>query len=185
MASNTPGANHNVALANLYFDLDSKNAEGKVKCRKCEVLCKDNSGHGNLASHVKAKHSSCWPEELKRHLQGATRSESGLMDSYLKVTKAYSDEAKTMHSWIEWIVLADLPIYVVENDLYRKNSKLAATSYKTVTKYMTSLLEIVKLNIKRGLPKAFGIIFDGNKCVTLNIHLQRITNCLQIYRMEL
>ena len=43
MASNTPGANHNVALANLYFDLDSKNAEGKVKCRKCEVLCKDNN----------------------------------------------------------------------------------------------------------------------------------------------
>ena len=64
---------------------------------------------------------------------GATRNESGFMDSYLKVTKAYSDEAKMMHSWIEWIVLADLPIYVVENDLYRKNSKLTATTYKTIT----------------------------------------------------
>ena len=48
---NTHG-NHNRILAKTYFDLESKNAEGKVKCRKCEALCKDNSGHGNLASHV-------------------------------------------------------------------------------------------------------------------------------------
>ena len=135
--------------------------------------------------NVKAKHSLCWPEELRRRLQRATRSESGLMDSHLKVTKAYSDEAKTMHSWIEWIALADLPIYIVESEFYRKSSKLAATSCKTVAKRMTSLLEIVKLSIKRGLPKAFGIMFDGDKRVTLNIHLQRITNCLQMYRMEL
>ena len=155
MAVNTPGTN--VAIANLYFDVESKNAEGKVKCRKCESWCKDNSGHSNLASHVKAKHSS-WQEDLKQHQQGATRNESGCMDSYLNVTKVYSDEAKMMHSWIEWIVLADLPIYVVENPLYRKYSKLKQTTYKTISKYMTSLLEIVRLNIKRCIPKTFGII---------------------------
>ena len=168
MASNTPGTNHNVVLANLYFDIESKIVEGKVKCRKCNALCKDTSGQGNLASHVKAKHSSCWQEELKQHLEGATRGAFGYMDSFATITKVVSDETKMMHSWIEWIVLVDLPIYVVENDLYRKNSTLKPTTYKTITKYMTSLLEIVRLNIKRGLPKAFGIIFDGNKCVTLN-----------------
>ena len=52
-------SNHNIILANMYFDINSKNAEGKVKCRKCDAMCKDNSGHGNLASHVKTKHSSC------------------------------------------------------------------------------------------------------------------------------
>ena len=46
------------------------------------------------------------------------------------------------------------------------------TTYKTISKHMTSLLEIVKLNIKKGLPKSFGIIFDGNRRVTSNVHSQ-------------
>ena len=80
--NDTPGGNHGnhnhrIVLAKMYFDLESKNAEGKVKCRKCETLCKDNSGHGNLASHVKQKHASCWEEELKQHLEGPTRNTSG------------------------------------------------------------------------------------------------------------
>jgi len=164
-------SNHNVFLANMYFDINSKNVEGKVKCRKCDAMCKDNSGHGNLASHVKTKHSASWQEELKQHLQGATRNSSGKLESFISITKVVSDEAKNINSWIEWIVLADLPIYVVENEHYRKNSTLKPTTYKTITKHMTTLLEIVKLNIKRGLPKTFGLIFDGNKYATLYLHL--------------
>jgi hypothetical protein len=158
-------SNHNGVLANMYFYIESKNAEGKIKCRKCEAMCKDNSGHGNLVSHIKTKHASCWQEELKQHLQGATRGSSGSMDSFVSITKVVSDEAKNINSWIEWIVLADLPITVVENEHYRKNSTLKPTTYKSITKYMTSLLEIVKMNIKRGLPKTFGLIFDGTRSV--------------------
>ena len=162
---------NNIILANMYFDINSKNAEGKVKCRKCDAMCKDNSGHGNLASHVKTKHSASWQEELKEHQQGATRNSSGKLEAFISITKVVSDEAKNINSWIEWIVLADLPIYVVENEHYRKNSTLKPTTYKTITKHMTTLLEIVKLNIKRGLPKTFGLIFDGNKYATLYLHL--------------
>ena len=168
MALNIHDSKHNITLAKMYFDIDSKNAEGKVKCRKCDAMCKDNSGHGNLASHVKTKHSSSWQEELTEHLQGATR---GPLQSFITIKKVVSDEAKNINSWIEWIVFADLPIYVVENEHYRKNSTLKPTTYKTITKYMTSLLEIVKLNIKRGLPKTFGLIFDGNKYLNFNSHL--------------
>ena len=60
----------------------------KDKCRKCDALCKDNSGHGNLASHVKARHSSCWQEELKQHLEGATRGAFGYMDSFVTITRS-------------------------------------------------------------------------------------------------
>ena len=66
-----------------------------------------------------------------------------------------------MSSWIEWIVFVDLPIYATENEFFRKNSKLEPTSYKTVSKYMTKLLDLIRLNIKSGLPKTFGLIFDG------------------------
>ena len=44
--------NHNGLLAKLYFDLETKSADQLVRCRKCDTMCKDNSGHGNLASHV-------------------------------------------------------------------------------------------------------------------------------------
>jgi hypothetical protein len=80
--------------------------------------------------------------------------------------------AKMMHRWIEWIVSADLPLCIVENEYYRKNSSLKSTTYKTISKHMTNLLEIVKLNVKKGLPKSFGIIFDGNRHATSNVHSQ-------------
>ena len=71
---------------------DNKNAEGIVKCRKCETVCKDNSGHGNLASHVKQKHASCWEEELKQHLEAPTRNASGgSMDAFVNISNVVSD----------------------------------------------------------------------------------------------
>ena len=169
MESNASFARHNVTLASLYFDLSTKNSEGKRTCRRCDASLKDNSGHSNLASHVKLKRSD-WQEALKRHLQGSTRNEFGSMDSH--VTRVVTDEAKNMRRWIEWIVLADLPLYVVENEYYRKNSSLKATTYKTISKYMTNLLEIAKLNVKEALPKSFGIIFDGNRHASPNVHSQ-------------
>lgn len=122
--------NHNGILANLYFDLEKKTSDGKAQCRKCDAFCKDNSGHGNLASHVKNKHS-CWKEELNRALEDPNSRSSGGMDKFVTFTKVVSNEAKNMASWIEWIVLSDLPITVVENKLFRKNSNLNLTSYKT------------------------------------------------------
>jgi hypothetical protein len=82
MASKASFARHNVILASLYFDLSAKNSEGKVTCRRCDALLKDNSSHSNLASHVKTKHSD-WQEELQRHLQGSTRNEFGQDDAQM------------------------------------------------------------------------------------------------------
>jgi len=117
-------SNHNGVLARMYFDTESKNAEGKTKCRKCDAVC--NSGHGSLVSRVKTRHASCWQEELKQHLQGATRGSSGCVDSLVSITKVLSDETKNTSSWIEWTVLADLPATAVESEHYRKNSTLGS-----------------------------------------------------------
>ena len=38
--------NNDGVIANLYlFRSRKKNADGKVQCRKCDALLKDNSGH--------------------------------------------------------------------------------------------------------------------------------------------
>ena len=86
------------------------------------------------------------------------------MGNWVTVTKIVSAEVKNMFGWIEWIVMSDLPVKVVENEFYQKRSNLEPTTYKTLTKHMESLLRLVRENIKRGLPKTFGIIFDGWSC---------------------
>ena len=53
------------------------------------------------------------------------------MDSFVSITKVVSDEAKNISSWIEWIVLADLTITVVENDHYLKHTTLKPTKHTT------------------------------------------------------
>jgi hypothetical protein len=144
-------------VVDLYFDFNKKQ-DGKVFCKRCEKYLKDNPGHGNLATHVYNKHPSEYKEELTKHLAGPTRNNLG--NYGVVITKIISPEAKDMFGWIEWIVMADLPIYNLENEYFRKRSNLKPTTYKTISKYMTKLLELVRLNIK-GLPKTFGLIFDG------------------------
>ena len=86
------------------------------------------------------------------------------MDNFVRVTKLVSSDAKNMFGWIEWIVMADLSITIVDNEYYRKRSNLKSTSYKIVSKHMETLLKLVEENIKLGLPETFGLIFDGWTC---------------------
>jgi hypothetical protein len=87
------------------------------------------------------------------------------MGNWLTVTRVVSTEAKTnIFAWIEWVVMADLLLTVVDNDLFRKRSNLLPTSYKTLSKTMGLLASLCRANIKRSLPPTFGIIFDGWSC---------------------
>ena len=119
------------------------------------------TGHSNLANHARTRHSEEVKCKLTDALKGPTR---GAIGNWITVTKIVSPEAKNMFGWIEWIVMADLPVTVVENELYKKRSNLESTTYKTVMKHMEALLRLIKENIKRGLPPTFGIIFDGWSC---------------------
>lgn len=173
---------HTQLIVRLFFDMAKKDADEKVFCRCCEHYFKDNkgfvllvfifyidakhlyyyiAGHSNLANHAKNRHNDEVKIKLAEALRGPTR---GPMGNYVTVTKIVSAEAKNMFGWIEWIVMADLPLKIVENEFYQKRSNLEPTTYKTLSKHMENLLRLVKENIKRGLPKMFGLIFDGWSC---------------------
>jgi len=137
------------------------NEAGEAHCIACDEAVKDNSGHGNLERHIQVNHKE-WRQTLEDYKRGSCIG--GGMDRFVQVRKIVSDKAKGIFGWIEWIVMADLPITIVDNPYYRKRSNLPQTSYKTITKYMEKLLEIVQRNIKRYLPPTFGIIFDGWTC---------------------
>ena len=108
--------------------------------RSCERYFKDNRSHSKLASHAINRHREQVDEKVREALAGPTR---GPVGNWVTVTKVVSAEAKNMFAWIEWIVMVDLPLTVVENEFYKKQSNLEPTTYKTVTKYMGKLLVLV------------------------------------------
>jgi hypothetical protein len=103
------------------------------------------AGHSNLANHARNKHGDEVKIQLAKQIKGPSR---GPMENYIVATKIVSAEAKNMFGWIEWIVMADLPLTVVENEFYKKRSNLESTTYKTVTKHMEALLRLTRENIK-------------------------------------
>jgi hypothetical protein len=135
------------------------NENGEAQCISCNETVKNNCRHENLERHIHVNHKD-WRQTLDNYKRGSF----GAMDRFVQVHKIVSDKAKGIFGWIEWIVMADLPITIVDNPIYRKRSNLPPTNYKTITKYMEKLLEIVQRNIKRDLPPTFGIIFDGWTC---------------------
>ena len=118
-------------------------------------------GHSNLYNHARTRHEEQVRAKLAEYQAGPTR---GPMGNWLTVTRVVSTEAKNIFAWMEWVVMADLPLTVVDNELFRKRSNLLPTSYKTLSKTMGLLASLCRANIKRSLPTTFGIIFDGWSC---------------------
>ena len=112
-------------------------------CKRCCKEFKDNDGHGNLYNHIATKHDD-YRDVLAE--QKRLEASGGPMNRFV-VKKSVSSDAKSVHGWIEWIVLADLPVTIVQNEYYIKYSRnsLKPTTYKTITKYMERLEEIVRL----------------------------------------
>ena len=93
--------------------------DGMAFCKRfCEEY-KDNNGYGNLYNHIATNH-----DDYKDVLAEQKRSEApgGPMNRFV-VEKAVSSDAKSMHGWIEWIVLAALPVTIVQNECYIKCSR--------------------------------------------------------------
>ena len=113
------------------------NGDGMAFCKRCCEEFKDNCGHGNLYNHIATKHDD-YRDVLAE--QKRLEASGGPMNRFV-VKKSVSSDAKSMHGWIEWIVLADLPVTIVQNEYYRKYSRnsLKPTMYKTITKHMETL----------------------------------------------
>ena len=113
------------------------NSDGMAFCKRCCEEFKDNSGHGNLYNHIATKHDD-YRDVLAE--QKRLEASGGPMNRFI-VKKSASSDAKSMHGWIEWIVLADLPVTIVQNEYYIKYSRnsLKPTTYKTITKRLHML----------------------------------------------
>jgi hypothetical protein len=62
--------------------------------------------------------------------------ESKALQGQSKITQFVNKKASTVFSWLEWIVMANLPFVFVENVLTRKNTKLDSIARNTLMKYL-------------------------------------------------
>lgn len=70
-------------------------------------------------------------------------------------------KVKNMYSWIELMVMRNLPLTSVDDELFRRASCYDPVSSNSLKKYMELLCRKMEDELRTILPMNFGIIFDG------------------------
>lgn len=123
----------------------------KFRCR-CGVERTQNikKGYQNLASHIKEHHND-WQDIMESaHLEDST-----------EITRFVNKKASTVFSWLEWVIMTNLPFVFVESALTRKIIKLDFMSEDTLMKYLKLLTVEVENRVSNELSEKFGIVIDG------------------------
>jgi hypothetical protein len=133
------------------------------RCRACSdnKCLKSKQGYSNLINHVLACHHN-WKDQFAQ-----AQASKGSLTSF--ITRKVSDRANGLFGWIQQVILLDLPVSIVDNQIFRKYSSLPKLSSKTFVKYMRLLGEKVEQRLRRqieltAIPKKVGIIFDSWTC---------------------
>lgn len=156
MAKNIDSENKKIALA--FFTTANS---GEWLCGVCDTLKKAKVGSGwtNLASHVRTNH----PEELNQWKQeaGPSGSNQTTLFGCMNGVEPVSKTAKTIASWIDWVVNDDQPFSFVDRKRTKKYTSLDPVCRQTLRKYMLLLVEEVRKMLKGMLPAKYGLAFDG------------------------
>ena len=158
----------NKEVAAYFFErgadiIDNGKAKNIYKCRCAllfgrECVSKNNSysvingaGFTNLKNHLR----ECVPDYEALF----NARDKGILDirNHIKVDHV----TQKIFSWIEWIIVENLPFNFVEKVMSRKNSKMEPISKYTLLKYMDQLGYECEEVLKNILPDRFGISFDG------------------------
>lgn len=133
----------------------ANNEEYKCTMCGCERKQAQNSGWSNLQSHLQTSHPG-YEEEYKK-----SKEENKTQKWYMK--KQASEKAKLIWSWLDWIIMENIPFEFVESDRVRKYSSLGNTCVPTLTNYIHKLhakvVGIIEAKLKKA--KTFGLQFDG------------------------
>ena len=151
------------AICRFYFSkLD--NEASSWECRKCSQHKLKSGGWTNLLLHL----SSCVGKDYRQQYEAVVAAQlaipptakggAAVLDNFvLRV----SDAEKEMTKWINYLVMKNMPISLVDCPLTRQLSRLKAVCSKTVRKHILSLAETVREELRQRLPDKFVLVFDG------------------------
>jgi hypothetical protein len=106
---------------------------------------KKGTGWSNLFNHVQSVHQD-YEIIMKNDNQSVFTIPSNVVD---------------MYGWINLIVKKNLPFSFVDDEDVRKAVCYKSISSNTMMKYMDLICRKMESTLRQGLPKKFGIIFDG------------------------
>ena len=72
-----------------------------------------------------------------------------------------TEQAIQLFSWMDWIIIENLPFAFLTKSSTKKYSKIKPISIPTFLKYMNRLTKIVEAKIAKKLGSKFGLIIDG------------------------
>lgn len=140
----------NERIAGLFFtQLSQTSNVWACKCGKRRL--KKQSGWTNLLSHIRSDHS----EDLAR--AQADKSDG----KQIGETVLASPKARSVHAWLEMVILTLQPLSFCENDVMCRHVRHEGISTKTLLKYMELLCKHVENKISKRLPAKFALVFDG------------------------
>ena len=137
------------ALAEIFFTRVNRTS-WECKCGKTRK--QSSNGYSNLVSHIMKEHAE---EVMKIRQQGVKKETSTIMDQF------WPKKARTIHSWLEFIVCGFMPFSFCESDLARKYINCAPIARGTLMKYLDKVTVSVQKKIAKMLPNQFCLVFDG------------------------
>ena len=145
------------------------------ECRKC---CKEkikSGGWTNLHSHLKSCVGKDYCDQYKavvlsrnttqnkgqNAMNTGGRGKGRAAFSFDSYVLCVSEAEQEMTEWINYLVMKNLPVSLVDCPLTQQMSKLKPVSSKLIRKLILSLVSIVREDLKLRLPDKFILIFDG------------------------
>ena len=121
-------------------------------------FCSDDEGMSTKS--LKQKKGTGW-SNLFSHIQSVHKDYQDIMKENIKSVFTVPSNVKNMYSWIELMVMKNIPLTWVDDELFRKASCYDPVSSNSLKKYMELLCRKMENELRTILPMKFGIIFDG------------------------
>ena len=125
------------------------------QCKKCLKTKAKSGGWTNLLSHLRSCVGKDY-EQLFVELEKLKASKEG-GGYFVRI----SNREKEMFKWIEFVVMKNLPVSIVDCPYTRDITRLKNVSAQTLRCHILELLSVVKETIQAELPPKFIIVFDG------------------------
>jgi hypothetical protein len=150
--------NSTAEVCALFFTKLSETDKVQLFQCSCGTQRKQNkgSGYANLMSHLKDKHDD-WEELYNNFKKSNPKSKKAPSGHVFFV----NPKVIQLHSWLNLVTSLNLPLCAVENPELRDCSQWESISEDTLSKYLRLVEAKIDENLKKELPKQFGIVIDG------------------------
>ena len=166
-------------ICRFYFGAKPSIESANIWTCRCKSTRKQDpkNGHGNLMNHIRLRHPT-YLEDYKAAITVGKMYTSGISTAVGSSSSSSTDpihhqmqialdvlidkKSSNVFTWLEWIVMEELPLQFCEDPLTRKNTTLSMISAKTLKKYLFLVVTGVEQKIQTlaKAKKKYALVFD-------------------------